>query len=371
MTVFLLYRQYFDRIGKERKLGGIETYMDALCTLFHKKKMLPVICQFADIEFEREYNGIVVKGYPVDGIKKLYACIEKDVDKKMDLILFMTDALSFKLTDVKSMSIQHGVAWDIPYVGRTLWRNSIGRIRYSWYGLRDFLYCDSSVCVDYNFYNWYKAIYPNANRKRICVIPNFARQILTDSEVEQKIAGFGKKPIRVIFARRFEEFRGSILFAKIMTTLLEKYSNLKVTIAGEGPCEEDMRQILADYSNRVNITKYLPSEAFDVHKEHDIAVVPTIGSEGTSLSLIEAMAAGCLAVSTPVGGMSNVIIDGYNGLFCMPEEQEMTCVIEKAIKMIEAGDGTLVRRGVETIRVGFGIDSWERKWSDFLDALMA
>ena len=369
MNVFLLYRQYFDKVGKERKLGGIETYMDALCTLFHKKKIVPIICQFADILFERKYNGVVVKGYPVDNIQKLYGCIEKDVDKNADLILFMTDALSFKLTDVRSMSIQHGVAWDIPYSGRTLLRNSIGRLRYSWYGLRDFLYCDSSVCVDYNFYNWYKAIYPNSNRKRICVIPNFARQILTDFEVEQKIAGFGNKTIRVIFARRFEEFRGSILFARVMRTLLEKYPRLEVTIAGEGPCEEDMRQILADYSNRVTITKYLPSEAFCVHKEHDIAVVPTIGSEGTSLSLIEAMAAGCLAVSTPVGGMSNIIIDGYNGLYSMPEEEEMTSVIEKAVQMIEAGDGSLVRRAVETIRVGFGIDSWERKWSIFLDSL--
>lgn len=371
MKVYLLYRQYFDRLGTTRKLGGIETYIDALCSLFLKKNMTPVICQFADCQFEREYNGVMVKGFPANDIKTLYSSVEKLLDKKEDLVLFMTDALSLSLTDVRSMSIQHGVAWDIPYDERSLFRNSLGRIRYSWYGLRDFLKCDSSVCVDYNFYNWYKAIYPNAGRKRICVIPNFARQILSNEELDAKIDSFGKNRVHIIFARRFEGFRGSILFARVMSSILARYDNVDLTVAGEGPCEQQIRSILAPFSERVTITKYLPSEAFEIHKKHDIAVVPTIGSEGTSLSLIEAMAAGCLAVATPVGGMSNVIIDNYNGLFCMPEEQEMVFAVEKAIHAIMAGDGVMVRRAVDTIRVGFGIDSWEQKWSKFIDDIMA
>lgn len=370
MTIHILYRQYFDGLGQERKLGGVETYIDALCVLFKKKGITPVICQYAKTTFEKECNGTLVRGFPVDNAKALFACIEKDVDKANDLVLFGTDAISYKLEGVKTMSIQHGVAWDIPYTERSLMRNSIGRVRYSWYGLRDFLYCDSSVCVDYNFYNWYKAIYPNADRKKICVIPNFANKIISDEELDKKIASFGKEKIKIIFARRFEKFRGSILFAKVMVNLLAKHDNIEVTIAGEGPCEEEMRAILKPYSERVIITKYLPSEAFDIHKKHAIAVVPTIGSEGTSLSLIEAMAAGCVAVSTPVGGMSNVILDGYNGLFAMPEQKEMEDAIEKAIGLVESGDGLMVKRAVDTIRTSFSLASWEQKWSKFIDELL-
>ena len=370
MKIHILYRQYFDGLGKERKLGGVETYIDALCVLFKKKGITPVICQYAKTTFTKECNGTLVRGFPVDNAKALFACIEKDIDKANDLVLFGTDAISYKLEGVRTMSIQHGVGWDIPYTERSLFRNGIGRIRYSWYGLRDFLYCDSSVCVDYNFYNWYKAIYPNADRKKICVIPNFANRIISDEQLNEKIAGFGKKPIKIIFARRFEFFRGSILFAKVMANVLKRHDNIELTIAGEGPCEKDIRDILSSYVDRVTITKYLPSEAFDIHKQHDIAVVPTIGSEGTSLSLIEAMAAGCVAVATPVGGMSNVILDGYNGLFTMPEQKELEEVIEKAIKIIESGDGQMVKRSVETIRTSFSLETWEQKWSKFIDELI-
>lgn len=369
MKIYLLYRQYLDRQGTERKIGGIETYMDALCDLFKKKGLTPIICQFADVQFERVYDGKLVKGFPVDNVKSLYGCIERKVDKDNDLILFMTEELSYRIDNVRTMSIQHGIRWDIPYVGRSLLRNSLGRIKQSCYALKYFLQCDYSVCVDYNFYNWYKAIYPNADRKKIRVIPNFAREILSCEELEKKISGLGKTKIRIMFARRFEEFRGSLLFSRVMAGLLKTHKNIEVTIAGEGPCEEKMREILASYSDRVTFTKYLPSESFAIHKNHDIAVVPTIGSEGTSLSLIEAMAAGCLAVSTPVGGMSNIIIDGFNGLFSMPEEVELFSTIERAIHMVESGDGTLIRRGVETIRTGFSIDVWEAKWSKFLDDL--
>ncbi|WP_350563863.1 glycosyltransferase family 4 protein, partial [Psychrobacter sp. CAL346-MNA-CIBAN-0220] len=70
--------------------------------------------------------------------------------------------------------------------------------------------------------------------------------------------------------------------------------------------------------------QYGPNESFSVHKCQHIAIIPTLGSEGTSLSMIEAMAAGCMVISSNVGGLSNLIINGFNGRLVMPNTAEFT-----------------------------------------------
>ncbi|WP_420491566.1 glycosyltransferase [Neobacillus drentensis] len=53
-----------------------------------------------------------------------------------------------------------------------------------------------------------------------------------------------------------------------------------------------------------------------------------LGSEGTSLSLLEAMAAKCAEIATNVGGMTNIILDNYNGLIINPDESELYLALE-------------------------------------------
>ena len=46
-----------------------------------------------------------------------------------------------------------------------------------------------------------------------------------------------------------------------------------------------MKAQLVDYSN-VHFISYKSNESLLIHLDKDIAVVPTVGSEGTSLSLL-------------------------------------------------------------------------------------
>jgi len=55
----------------------------------------------------------------------------------------------------------------------------------------------------------------------------------------------------------------------------------------------------------------------------DISVIPTLWSEGTSLSCIESMANGCAVLSTNVGGLGNLIINGFNGVLTKPTEEDL------------------------------------------------
>lgn len=54
------------------------------------------------------------------------------------------------------------------------------------------------------------------------------------------------------------------------------------------------------------------------YADADVSVIPTLWSEGTSLSCVEALAAGVPVVATPVGGLGNIVIPGFNGFISAP-----------------------------------------------------
>ena len=55
---------------------------------------------------------------------------------------------------------------------------------------------------------------------------------------------------------------------------------------------------------------------------------------GSPVSLLEALAAGCPTVATAVGGIKEIITDGYNGLLAEPESAES--IAEKVLGLIES-----------------------------------
>lgn len=168
-----------------------------------------------------------------------------------------------------------------------------------------------------------------------------------------------------MFARRFVGIRGTRLFTPIAKRLLEKYPNIEITFAGSGPDEDYMRDILNGI-DRVNFTKYKSDESLKFHSQFNISVVPTLYSEGTSLSLLEAMSAHCAVVCTNIGGMTNVILDNYNGLMVSPNEEEL---FEALCKLIDDKKfrEKIVQNGYNTIKSSFSLAKWEEKWKDVIN----
>lgn len=367
MKVFLLYPYFFSPDGKQKKIGGVETYIESLADVIIGLGLTPIVCQFSEESFERPYLNYLVRGYKVKTIRKLYKSIEPDVDKHSDLIIFVSDLWSIRVKDAKTLSIQHGVYWDIPRSKGPYILYYCQRVKQVLKALIDFNKSKYSVCVDYNFYNWYKTFNVKLKCKKHWIIPNFANQCISKSELNQKITGRSSR-INIIFARRFYEFRGVNIFSEAMLRIMQEYPCVNVTFAGEGPGEKYIRDCFAAYENRFSVIKYAPSESFEVHKEFDIAVVPTIGSEGTSLSLLEAMGAGCIAVSTPVGGLSNIIIDGYNGYITMPTSDDLYLAIKKAIDNIN--DTQIITHAVDSVKSSFSKEKWSIAWGNVLKYIM-
>lgn len=371
--VFILHSKFFDYNGEKFSIGGVETYIYNLSKLLMKNNYEVTIYQFANENFEKKYQDINIKGIKVDwkkfnkAKKRLYDIFAKTENPNFDsdVVLFGTDYMICKNKFKQSIAIQHGVSWDINSYQKEknivnilhILKNSIGAIKkYVRYSR-----VKKMVCVDYNFVNWYRTQIKNVQNE-LTVIPNFVENVIDSRNFDNE------STIKIIFARRFVEYRGTRVFADVMKRILEKFPNVFVTIAGEGPDEEYMLKQLEKYKNRFKIISYKPEESFEIHKQHHIAVVPTLGSEGTSLSLLEAMGAGCAVVATNVGGITNILLNGYNGIIVSPDKESLQKAIEQIIN-----DNTklknLSQNAIKTTKEVFNKDIWDALWIDIFSQL--
>ncbi|MEB2309924.1 MAG: glycosyltransferase family 4 protein [Candidatus Brocadiaceae bacterium] len=384
MKVAFIYPRLFDHDGEEQLIGGIETYLLHLAALCLKMGWDPVLFQFANKPFKRTINALEVIGVPVAGFNKshifapftfkykkveLFTAAKKKLDGKKDIFVFGADWFSIKTKNPRCISIQHGISWDLPtrYITkRELFESGWGARLGKWFfihsAIKDFENCPNRVCVDYNFLNWYRTTLGVETKGKIWVIPNFASSTASLEQITAKRRTTDN--VRILFARRFTPYRGIRIMTESAKEILQRYDEVCFTFAGEGPEEAWLKaQFVGE--KRVVFTKYLPHEVLDVHLVHDIAAVPSIASEGTSLSVAEAMGAGCAVVATAVGGITNMIINGYNGILVMPDVVSLTDGLELLIKNVELRM-QIMKRAYETAKEAFGLGIWEERWQKVL-----
>ncbi|MFF2459533.1 glycosyltransferase family 4 protein [Peribacillus simplex] len=368
--IYIIYRSFFDMKGEIYTVGGIQTYIRQLIKVIQERNEVPIVVQFADCNFHKKYNSIDVYGVNVNGLSKerdkakaLINFIEKQICDE-DMVVFATEDLFVPTSINKVLAIQHGVGWDIPsqnhFSKRSLFLEVLRKSVGNYIRLKRIRKLQSLVCVDYNFVNWYRS-QVFSNNKNIYPIPNC-------TEVKRNILDKEKDVIKIIFARRFVEFRGTKLFAKVIKKILINYDNVRVTFAGTGPDESYLKEMFKNYSE-VNFIKYESENSLEVHEKHHIAIIPTIGSEGTSLSLLEAMASKCAVVATNVGGMTNILIDNYNGLLINPNETELYEAIVKLIINNRLRE-SISENAYITVSEGFSNEIWEEKWNKVLNQII-
>jgi glycosyltransferase involved in cell wall biosynthesis len=374
MKVAILYQRLFDADGVKQQIGGVETYLVNLAAVCSARGWEPILLQSSRRAFEQHVGDFRVLGVPLDGRSRrrqrqgLYDEACRHVDPARDLIIFGADYMTVPGAGPRTVAIQHGVWWDMP-----AWCFAWGRLPARWTGplrkalegrraARAFRACPNRVCVDYNFLNWYRTRVADRPAGRTWIIPNFVEPARAD-----EIAGrpAPNDSVRVLFARRFTEYRGTRLMAEAASHLLAARSDVTFTFAGEGPDEAWLRRRFQD-EPRVSFTRYLPAEAISVHLRHDVAVVPSLASEGTSLAVAEAMGAGCAVVATAVGGITNMILNDYNGLLVMPETSSLTAGLARVVAQADLRS-RLGRKAYETAAAAFGLRRWQAAWLEVLE----
>ncbi|MED3736773.1 glycosyltransferase family 4 protein [Virgibacillus pantothenticus] len=356
--------------GENYTVGGIQTYIRQLAKVIERRDEVPVIVQFSNRNFKKKYNNIDVHGVKVNMSSKekkkakILTEFVEELSGNDDVIIFATEDL-FVPTSIKHViAIQHGVGWDIPntnhftkrYLLLEVIRKSVG----NYLRLKKIREIKNIVSVDYNFVNWYRT-QVFCNKNAIYPIPN-------STKIKKSIPAKEKDIIRIMFARRFVQVRGTRLFSNVIKVIMEKYGNVYVTFAGEGPDEGYLKKMF-NKNPKVEFIKYKSENSLEFHQKHHIAVVPTLGSEGTSLSLLEAMASKCAVVATNIGGMANILIDNYNGFLINPDELELYEAIQKLI-LNERLRERLSANAYNTVLEGFNNELWEKKWSRIIDKVV-
>ncbi len=374
MKAAILYYGLLDEDGRRQRIGGIETYILNLAAVCGGLGWDVTVFQYGTREFSVRMDECVVKGVPVAGLgherkkERLFSAAVEEADAERDVIIFGADHISIRTQARRAIAIQHGIACDLPAqhltdhpLCRLSWGRTLKKMKARRDAVRRFENCGNRVCVDYNFFNWYRTMTAREPSGNTWVIPNCA-SILSDEEVAKRSNG---STIRILFARRFVEFRGTKLFAGVVQRLLEQYPHTEFTFAGEGPDEPWLREVFARQP-RVTITKYLPQASKEIYLRHHIAVVPSLASEGTSLSVVEAMGAGCAVVATCVGGITNMIIDGHNGLLVMPDPSSLHAALRTLIEngMLRRDLAAEARRCAQT---SFSLPVWRQRWQAVLE----
>ncbi len=365
-NAYIFYGRYYDFEKKNVTIGGIQTYIANLCELCAELGMAPCVVQKGTSDEEIELDFYRVVQYAAGDLKTWEETVEKKLlpqtDREKDLFIFATDTIIFsKLQFPRSIAIQHGIFWDIPKKSnRSLFRVLLSKGKRAYRNIRALQRVGRVVCVDYNFVNWYRT-QVETPADNFSVVPNFA-PILPPAEKPEG-------PVRLIFARRLFSYRGTHIFTEAVQRLLDEGTNIHVTIAGTGEDEAWMRGRLDAYEN-VEFTVYESADSLKIHQNQHVAVVPTVGSEGTSLSLLEAMSAGCAPICTNVGGMTNIVIDGYNGLMVSPNADALYQAMKSLVE-----DGALrlrlAEKARETVCLGFSYDKWKDEWLKILRGAMA
>ena len=130
---------------------------------------------------------------------------------------------------------------------------------------------------------------------------------------------------RVVFLGRVGQEKGVFDLIDAFRHLEERGCPMTLTVAGDEAASGDLERLEiqieeAGLSDRVHLAGPIwGDEKWDLLAEADLFVLPSY-AEQLPIALLEAMAAGCAIVATRVGGIPDVIEDGYNGLLVDPAD---------------------------------------------------
>jgi len=175
--------------------------------------------------------------------------------------------------------------------------------------------------------------------------------------------GSGKK--RLLFVGRVEPRKGLHYLIKALPLVPE---DVKVTVVGHLPKGEEYTTYLTNMITKLNVQQRMEfigiandEQKWKLYSLSDVLVSPSI-HEALSLVILEAMSSGLPVVASNVGGIPEVVKDGYNGLLFNVRDSKG--LAEKVTMLLNDSElrermGSNARRGV-----------YGRTWSNVAEEYM-
>lgn len=142
----------------------------------------------------------------------------------------------------------------------------------------------------------------------------------------------GRRKVQFLFLGRLGTRKGAFDLMSAFGALPDGLRNrAELVMAGDGEVDE-MRRLGAAIGNNVRVLSWIDARARDtLLAQSDVFVLPSY-AEGVPMSLLEAMAAGLPCITTPVGGIPDVVNHDFEGLLVKPGAQgELGAAMSKYI----------------------------------------
>ncbi len=190
----------------------------------------------------------------------------------------------------------------------------------------------SNANIIFNSFNTRKAFYFQLDHK--------------SAVIHNAIEGFNKNgtatpyPVKFLVIGRITEGKGQMLLAQTILQLPPGYrSKLKVRFVGDVPARiplyaEKVRRFITDNGLSDTIEMHPFSKTPEEHYQWaNVTVIPSIKPESFGRVAIEAMSIGQPVIASNLGGLTEIIADGVDGMLFTPGSH--ASLAEKIIELID------------------------------------
>ncbi|SHM75969.1 Glycosyltransferase involved in cell wall bisynthesis [Anaerosporobacter mobilis DSM 15930] len=358
---------FFKYDGTTYYSGGAERYLLDLCEVCKQLNIKYRIYQYAEYNWVRFYGNVEVIGivaretdvnmYGPKLVSEMYRHYENILNDQAAVSILSPFYLLPAKSSITTIGISHGISWDSEF-------NHLDNGTDFWNVNKSFIegakLTDYMVSVDTNTANWFQTINYDISRK-IKYIPNYV-----DNEEFCPGHSLNENKIVITYPRRLYGARGLYITLDVVDDILTKYPNAEFHFVGKG-FEQDTKHVeekIKKWGDRVKWYSKAPNEMHEVYKITDIALIPTMYSEGTSLSCLEALSSGNAVISTRIGGLTDLILSDYNGMLIEPDGNSLLNALEELLSNPEKMK-KIRANAIETAKA-FSKNKWITRWKEVI-----
>lgn len=160
---------------------------------------------------------------------------------------------------------------------------------------------------------------------------------IVDEISEREVEDFENDRTIIVSAGRFVGLKRFDSVIKACNNVYRN-KNFELTIAGEGPLLETLREYANHLESKQNILlpgKIERSKLFDLYKKAQIFILIS-EREAFGLVYLEAMSQGCIVIASRDGGIDGIVKDGVNGFICEAGNADELAEVLTKIKNLTA-----------------------------------
>lgn len=344
------------------KTGGIEVLWKNI--LINSKEDNRVCCMFEEGEIYTQLNKMGIKTLSTTNCKKNISRIVKIIynyciKEKIDVVILHHGGVSCdlvyillrkKLKKILFVRYLHSCFDQYSYGndGSIIKKHIVKLLMKKALNISDLLVYISKA-VKRSFDNNFKI----KNIRNVVVYNGIPNDFFRENLTPKKECG-----INIAYIGRLVKAKGINLLIKAFAIVYKKNKNIKLTITGDGKEKTNLER----ETNELNIIEEIEftgrkENVIPILDKTDIFIYPSIWEEGFGISVVEAMARGCIPITFNKGGLPEIITNGVNGIIVKEISSEaLAQAIEYVLNMDDEEKNKMKKEAIERSK-DFSIDN--------------